>query len=88
MHEMVAQIRDRLGDLGAILLDLPTGVKKRHDSPPTFPRPETAMDRARAAIKAKREQAYDDKINEFVEKAKERGRALTPEQRAVMWIES
>lgn len=86
LHELVAQVRDRQGDIAALLADLPTGVKERHKPPAQFPRPDTALGRARAEVRARREQAYDDKIHDFVEKAKERWNQMSPEQRETVAV--
>lgn len=73
-HELLSQIRDRLGHVAALLADLPIGVKQRHTPPPDFPRPHTALDAALAEAKAAREKAYDDKLMAFADKAKARWR--------------
>jgi hypothetical protein len=75
LHELTAQVRDRLGSLAALLADLPTGVKTRHSHPEPFPRPETELDRAKRRLEAEREQAYDAKLEAMVAGAKARWRA-------------
>lgn len=82
MHELQAQTRDRLGEIAALLADLPVAVKQRHTPPPTHPRPETALTRAMARVKREREEAYDAKIEDFVTKAKERYRRQQAEKEA------
>lgn len=77
----MAQSRDRLGDVAGILLDLPVGVKTRHKPPAPFPRPETELDRARARQREERENAYDDRIMNFVQQAQDAWRSMTEEER-------
>jgi hypothetical protein len=74
LHELVARLGDRQGDVAALIADLPVGVKTRHTPPPAFPRPETELDKARKRIAAEREQQYDDKVIDLVERAKQRYR--------------
>ena len=74
LHEMMAQQRDRLGEIAALLADLPVGVKQRHTPPPMFARPDTALSKAMARIKREREEEYDAKLDAFVSDAKARWR--------------
>lgn len=74
LHDLLARIGDRQGEIAALIADLPVGVKKRHEPPAPFPRPETELDKARARIKAEREQAYDDRLLSLVEAGKQRWR--------------
>jgi hypothetical protein len=67
---------DRQDVMITLLADLPTPVKKRTEPPPPFLRPDTALARARARVKALEDQAYVEKIDDFVAKAKERYRRM------------
>lgn len=59
---LLAEIRDRMGQALTLLADLPAGVKKRSKPPPAFPRPQTAIDRARAQLELAMESELDDLI--------------------------
>jgi hypothetical protein len=78
-HELLASINDRLGAVAALVADGPLGVKKRHEHPPPYPRPETELARQRAAREAAKQQAYDDRLTGAVERAKARWRAQNPD---------
>ena len=71
LHELLAQIRDRQGDIAAILLDLPVAVKSRHKPPQHFPRPLTELDRARIRIQNEKDEADMARIDAFVKRGKE-----------------
>lgn len=83
LHELLAINNDRLGQVAALLADLPVAVKQRHKAPTPFPRPATELDRALAARAAEEEEAYMEQMEDFVTAAKERWRrqqaALTEE---------
>lgn len=74
LHELLQINNDRLGQLAALIADLPIGVKQRHDPPKALPRPQTALDREMDRVRKGREQAYDDRVLDFAEKAKQRWR--------------
>lgn len=74
MHELAAEIRDRLGVVCALLADLPVAVDHRHTPPASFPRPETELVKARKRVKDERDQAYDDRLVADVERAQQRWR--------------
>lgn len=61
---LLAEIRDRLGVVATLLGDMPLapGVKRRSKPPPPFPRPLTAIERARAAAEAQMEADLDDMV--------------------------
>jgi hypothetical protein len=80
MHELTAEVRDRLGEIAALIADLPVGVKTRHKAPPQFPRPETAMTRATRRYREQQETAELQKIEDWVEKGRENWRRLQAEQ--------
>ena len=82
-RELLAQVRDRLGQVASLLADLPVGVKQRHNPPPAFPRPETALDKARIAKAKREEREYDEKLLDFAEQAKARWRAQQAEAEEV-----
>lgn len=79
LHELVAQVRDRLGGVAGLIADLPTAVKTRHTPPPYFPRPQTELDKARQRIEAEADKAYDDRLLDIAEAAKRRWRAQHPD---------
>lgn len=72
MHELMAQTRDRLGEIAALLADMPVAVKTRHKPPPAHARPLTALAAAIEALQADRDQAEIDKVDDFVARAKAR----------------
>lgn len=78
-HELLAGIWDRLGAIAALVADGPVAVKRRHEHPPPYPRPVTELDRQRAAREKAKEQAYDDRLFDVVEKAKQRWREQNPD---------
>lgn len=80
LHEMLARMLDRQDATVSLLSELPAGVTKRRELPPQFPRPQTARSRARTYLKLQQEKEYDDKITDFAERAKDRWRAMSPEQ--------
>jgi hypothetical protein len=79
MHELLASVVDSLGAIAALVADGPIGVKKRHEHPPPYPRPETELARQRKAIEAAKEQEYDDRLLNVVDAAKARWRAQHPD---------
>lgn len=84
LHEMMARLLDRQDALISLVSELPAGVRKRRELPPSFPRPETALGRARAEIRAAREEAYMEQVEDFADKAKARWRAMSEEEKAEM----
>lgn len=71
--EIGARVLDRLGDLAALVSDLPIGGKRREGKPPpAFPRPRSAVAEAEERMKA----AHYDEIVADVEAAQERYRQL------------
>lgn len=80
MHELVAQVRDRLGAVAKLIAELPTTVETRRPVPPPFPRPLTEYDQALAAREKVREDQYDQHLMDVVDQAKARWRAMQDEQ--------
>jgi hypothetical protein len=80
MHELTAEVRDRLGEIAALIADLPVGVKTRHKSPPQFPRPETALTRATRRYREEQDAKEMQRIEDWVEKGRENWRRLQREQ--------
>lgn len=78
MHELVAQVRDLLGDVAALLADMPVGVKTRHKPPPKFLRPMTELDKARAKARDEADKAYDDRLLTLVAEGQRRWREQHP----------
>lgn len=79
MHEMVAEVRDLLGELCALTADGPVAVKTRHTPPPPFPRPVSELEKARRRIKAARDAEYDADLLAFAEAGKRRWREQNPD---------
>ncbi len=71
--ELAEQILARLGEIEALLADMPIAGRKRRARPPRrFPRPETAIERAEQQLALE----HFESILAEVEEAKERWRAL------------
>lgn len=79
LHELMAVAVDRLGAVAALVADGPIGVKKRHEHPAPYPRPETELDRQHRAREAAKEREYDDRLLGAVEAAKRRWREQHPD---------
>lgn len=80
MHELVAQVRDRLGAVAKLVAELPTTIEQRKPLPPSFPRPQTVYGRVKAERQQVREEHYDQHLMDVVDQAKARWRAMQAEQ--------
>lgn len=83
LHEIIQIGNDRLGEIAALLADMPTAVKQRHSPPARLARPMTALDRAIAEVQAQRDEEYDARIDDFVSDAKARWREMQEAERAL-----
>jgi hypothetical protein len=80
LHEMLAQVFDRLGALAMITAH----AKPEAKGPDPFPRPVTALSKARESMKQVKLDRYDEKLLDVVAKAQQRWRDLSEEERDAM----